>query len=96
MGISKARTQKEREKIFWERVEKTDTCWLWRGGITNGYGYFGIRLNGVYKSHRAHRVAWILTKGPLSLKTRSYAISVMSKSVLIQTIYMLEQKEIIM
>jgi hypothetical protein len=24
---------------FWKKVEKTDTCWLWRGGMTKqGYG----------------------------------------------------------
>lgn len=26
---------------FWSRVEKTETCWLWRGGLTtDGYGRF--------------------------------------------------------
>ena len=30
-------------KRFWAKVEKTDTCWLWRGNqFRNGYGYFGV------------------------------------------------------
>jgi hypothetical protein len=29
------------EERFWSRVEKTDGCWFWRGGITTeGYGRF--------------------------------------------------------
>lgn len=32
---------------FWAKVEKTDTCWLWRGAITSrGYGSF-FRGNGL-------------------------------------------------
>ena len=28
---------------FWEKVSKTDTCWLWTGSeATNGYGQFSV------------------------------------------------------
>ncbi len=31
-------TEKQTER-FWERVDKTDACWLWTGGkFANGYG----------------------------------------------------------
>lgn len=45
---------------FWEKVEKTETCWLWRAFIgAGGYGAVGFRG----KTHRAHRVSWALTHG---------------------------------
>ena len=44
---------------FWSYVHKTDSCWLWRGHIENGYG----RLCFNRKDTRAHRVAWTLTHG---------------------------------
>jgi hypothetical protein len=50
------------EQRFWEKVEKTETCWLWRAGRQGwGYGQFS------YKSYPnpAHRVAWILTRGEI-------------------------------
>lgn len=56
----------ERRKIdaFWARVDKSggdDACWLWRGTIGDaGYGIY--HLDG---QHLAHRIAYILTHGPL-------------------------------
>lgn len=48
------------EELFWARVEKTSTCWLWSGHVaTNGYGR--VKFNGI--SQPAHRVAYELTKG---------------------------------
>ena len=48
-------------EIFWSQVNKTKSCWLWTGRITNkGYG-ISARINGEV---RAHRVAWTLTDGP--------------------------------
>ncbi len=47
---------------FWPRVEKTDGCWLWKGGkFPNGYGQ--IWHNG--KTRGIHRVAWELQVGPI-------------------------------
>lgn len=48
---------------FWIRVEKTPTCWLWRGATTSsGYGHLyrdGRRI-------RAHRLVYEFTYGPIS------------------------------
>ena len=39
---------------FWNKVNKTDTCWLWTGATKpDGYGLF--RFNG--KSHYPHRLS---------------------------------------
>lgn len=47
---------------FERSIERTPTCWLWRGPINpvTGYG-FGSRLLGV----NAHRAAWALYRGPI-------------------------------
>ncbi|GHB52667.1 hypothetical protein GCM10010331_45380 [Streptomyces xanthochromogenes] len=43
---------------FWARVEKTESCWLWRGGTRgNGYGTFWADR----KRYYAHRYAFFLT-----------------------------------
>jgi hypothetical protein len=53
---------------FWARVEKTPTCWLWRGAIapsqngrTLGYGnlWDGRRLE------KVHRIAYVMAYGPI-------------------------------
>lgn len=47
---------------FWNKVEKTDGCWLWTGALSEkGYGRFGLER----KNRGAHRVAYILTCGPI-------------------------------
>lgn len=54
---------------FWSKVNKhgpragrLGRCWLWMGGCTqSGYGRFSIHS----RMHRAHRVAWELTNGPI-------------------------------
>lgn len=49
-----------REDRFWEKVEKTPTCWLWTGTrVGDGYGQF--RTGGVIA--QATRVSWELTNG---------------------------------
>lgn len=31
------------EERFWARVEKTDSCWIWRGfTLPDGYGQVGV------------------------------------------------------
>ena len=48
------------EQRFFRKVEKTDSCWIWKGGVSSsGYGSFGY--NG--KTELPHRVAWILEYG---------------------------------
>lgn len=47
---------------FWEKVQKTDSCWLWLGAKSKtGYGSFG----GPDGTILAHRFAWILANGPV-------------------------------
>jgi hypothetical protein len=50
------------EPRFWDRVQKTDTCWLWSGyRINTGYG--SIVHQG--KKRLAHRYSWELHYGPI-------------------------------
>ncbi len=47
---------------FWSRVDKTNTCWEWRSiKGRNHYGRFHV--GGI--DYAAHRVAWIITNGPI-------------------------------
>ena len=46
---------------FWSKVDKTDTCWNWIAGRSNGYGM--IQIN---KKHKyAHRVSYEIFKGDI-------------------------------
>lgn len=49
---------------FWRRVLKTDCCWLWQGACLPGKSSYG-RLRYHMHDTYAHRVAWILTHGPV-------------------------------
>src|SRR5882672_644961 len=54
-------TQAERDH-FWERVQKSDTCWLWTGArMVNAYGLLTIHGRQVL----AHRLAYYFTYGHL-------------------------------
>ena len=55
------------EERFWRKVNKTETCWVWIGGTSGGYGSFGTELiaKGKMRTDRAHRVAWELLHGPI-------------------------------
>jgi hypothetical protein len=45
---------------FWEKVDKTDGCWVWIGAVSNkGYGNFWDGVNYVH----AHRFSWQLHNG---------------------------------
>jgi hypothetical protein len=49
------------DQRFWEKVDKTDDCWLWKGGLFNtGYGAFLLEK----KMTTAHRVSleWSLCR----------------------------------
>lgn len=53
---------------FWERVEKSDGCWLWRGSLlTHGYGGLELRRRAdpKRKVHKAHRLSWEIHFGPI-------------------------------
>ena len=48
---------------FWAKVEKTDSCWLWRGAHTGtGYGNFMIEKG---RDVPAHRFAYEELVGPI-------------------------------
>lgn len=50
---------------YWGKVDlrggDPGKCWEWQASTTSGYGQFWIR----YRMWRSHRVAWILTYGPI-------------------------------
>lgn len=47
---------------FWDRVYKTDTCWLWTSQTDeNGYGIVSYQK----RSQKAHRVSWMMANGPI-------------------------------
>jgi len=67
MGRWPERTVAER---FWSHVEKHDddnVCWPWLAALSlNGYGLFGVKdKDGQNKILSAHRVAYLLTIGPI-------------------------------
>lgn len=49
---------------FWRFVEKTDTCWLWKGAGSPGYGRFRA-TPGSKKLTQAHRFAYEHLVGPI-------------------------------
>jgi HNH endonuclease len=50
---------------FWEKVEKTDDCWLWLGNLNgNGYGYTKLEAPS-RRNELAHRISWTLHFGPI-------------------------------
>lgn len=52
----------DHSEAFWNKVEKTDNCWLWLGAKTPlGYGVFVIKGKNVY----AHRYSYELIKGKI-------------------------------
>jgi hypothetical protein len=51
---------KKPEERFWEKVEKSETCWLWTA-YRNRDDYGSILWHG--KVRLAHRVAWEITHG---------------------------------
>jgi hypothetical protein len=47
---------------FWKRVDKTEYCWNYTGGITGlGYGAYWTD----YVTYLAHRFSWVITKGDI-------------------------------
>lgn len=46
----------EQKKRFWDKVDKTDSCWLWTGYMLRGYG----RIKIGDKMWPAHRISWFL------------------------------------
>lgn len=58
------RTFKSFREYFFEKVKRTNTCWLWIGAkYKTGYGSIGIP--GIRKSVKAHRISWEMHHGPI-------------------------------
>lgn len=48
---------------FWRKVDKSGECWEWRGALVRrGYGAFTVTAGVLL---RAHRVAWVFTRGAI-------------------------------
>jgi hypothetical protein len=61
-------TPEQIEIAFWEKVQKTDSCWIWKAAISpDGYGEFSYRKNG-HKGQRAHRFSYEISKGQIPNK----------------------------
>lgn len=54
---------KVNDQLFWSKVEKVDTCWLYSGTL-NDQGY-GIVSYGHTRKIRAHRYSYELVNGPI-------------------------------
>lgn len=55
------------EERFWSKVNKTDGCWLWTASTKGRHSNYGsFKYNG--KTAFAHRVAYLLSKGPIGPK----------------------------
>lgn len=50
---------------FWERVNKTDSCWLWTGPINDDSGGHGAMIRFRGRFILPHRLSWELTHGPI-------------------------------
>lgn len=55
-------THPTEEEIFWDNVDKSGECWVWKGYI-NESGYGLARLN--KNQTRAHRVSWEIHHGKI-------------------------------
>lgn len=50
------------KELFWDKIYKTETCWLWTGALTKaGYG----RAWEGKKAWKAHRLSWTLHTGEI-------------------------------
>lgn len=63
-----AMSEPERIARFWEQVDKTSDCWIWRGPMkSTGYGQinWGKTEDGKKIVRYAHRVSYELSVGPI-------------------------------
>ena len=63
-GVRFPRTRPADER-FWEKVNKTDSCWLWTAA-TNGAGYGVLGMQSAPRGHvYAHRFSYELRRGAI-------------------------------
>lgn len=58
---SATKAQSVAQRRFWAKVERSDGCWLWTGGLRRGYGVVVI----AQRRLAAHRVAYEWCVGPV-------------------------------
>ena len=46
---------------FWNQINRTESCWYWKGTRSNGYGIIRVGV----KPTLAHRVSWLIHKGEI-------------------------------
>lgn len=62
-GLAKRWPKQTMEQRFWSKVEKTATCWLYKGHrLPSGYGQFQVQIR---CCEYAHRMAYCFTKGSI-------------------------------
>lgn len=50
------------EELFFQKVEKTNSCWIWKGSLNaKGYGCFAVNR----KTTLAHRYSYVFHKGEI-------------------------------
>ena len=55
---------------FWKHVSKgePDACWLWVGPLDqDGYGRTNMKVENVWRVHRANRIAYTIAHGPIPI-----------------------------
>jgi hypothetical protein len=62
VGHNKRISHEVRVARFWAQVEKTESCWLWKGG-RDPHGYGQIHIGN--KPLKAHHFSYQLTFGPI-------------------------------
>lgn len=51
---------------FWEKVNKTDSCWEWIGArLPKGYGFMTVKRDGQKRNYYAHRLAYSFVHGDI-------------------------------
>ena len=61
------RPKRSASERFQEKIQKTDGCWLWTGGVfqVSGYGQFNPDTGPGHVPVAAHRFSWELFCGPI-------------------------------
>jgi hypothetical protein len=52
-------------KRFFDKIEKTESCWIWKAGLRGKSGYGAFKLNG--KVIDSHRVSYTIHKGEIPI-----------------------------
>lgn len=61
----RAAREAKRVEHFWSRVVKSPSCWTWTGSRNEATGYCACNMRVEGGGGYAHRVAYILAKGPI-------------------------------